>query len=391
MFFLSIETSCDETSISLLEGRQDSLQSPSSTFLQKINSLKVISQVISSQIEIHSQYGGVVPELAAREHTKNIHLVFTQMLGQIVAKIDQTDTPDFSSANLLKNPEIKNIFKDLSKIFVTTSPGLPSALKVGLEFARSLKFFLQSFGLSKNIELVEVNHLKGHLYSAFFGTRYANLALNDTQIFPHLHLLVSGGNTQLFLLNSDQKTELLGQTLDDAVGETLDKIGRMVGLRYPAGKLINQICQDKMENSLNLPIGMHNHSLDFSFSGLKTAVRYLVQKQTFESWKFEQLLRGEEIESLKSATGTSSKHLSFIYKLLVSSQTVIINQLSNKLKIAINQTNPASIGISGGVSANSLLRKEIQKLGVANIFYPDLSLTGDNATMIALAGIARDF
>jgi len=374
MYYLGVESSCDETSIAILKGEIDS---NSNSFVEYLNSFEILANSVSSQILVHQKYGGVVPEVGAREHANNIHIVYNQALAD---------------ANLTH----QELMTGLDKIFVTTNPGLVSALRVGLEFAKSLSFF---GGLSSNkiIEVVEINHLNGHLASSFYKQ---NLALNsgnkkdiypkNTDIFPNLHLLVSGGNSQIILLNSWNDKKIVGKTLDDAAGECFDKIGRMLGLKYPAGVIISQITSNsKSENLINLPVGMlKNSSLDLSYSGLKTAVRYLIEKQNFKSWKYQKELKKEELEYLLNPLNQEKiEHLEFIKKICISTQYVIIKQLQNKLNLAIKEFKPKSIGLSGGVSANQVLRNTLETNFKLPLFIAPKKLTGDNGAMIALAGL----
>lgn len=374
MYFLAVESSCDETSLAILEGNNKPQDFAS--FVDYINNFKVISSVISSQISTHIKYGGVVPEVGAREHAQNINLLFNELFRQI------------SPSESLQNLKDKYL-SSLNHIFVTSEPGLLSALRVGMEFAKSLSFFIQQkYGVNAPVHYV--NHLRGHLFSSFY-----NQKLFDNQnliIFPHLHLLVSGGNTQLFLLDKDLNQTLIGSTLDDAAGECLDKIGRMLGLPYPGGVWVSKISKTSNENPCNFPVSMaQSDNFDFSYSGLKTAVRYFLQNHQTSNWKIEQKLSSDEITTLIEGDLTSlNPELDLIYKTAVSAQTVVVQQLINKVKNGIKKFNPRSIGLSGGVSANQLLRNKLEALDINKVFLPDKGLTGDNAVMIALAGLATN-
>jgi len=367
MYYLGIESSCDETSIAILEGTINSTDR--SSILEYLNSFKIFANVVSSQILIHQKYGGVVPEIGAREHAKGIHTVYNQALEK---------------ANLKHLQLIQN----LDKIFVTTRPGLVSALRVGLEFAKIISFFIYQ-QTQKKVEIVEINHLDGHVASCFYGQE-----INMENIFPHLHLLVSGGNSQIILLQDFNNKKIVGKTLDDAAGECFDKVGRMLGLKYPAGVYISKIADlHKSENISNLPIGMiKDDSLNFSYSGLKTAVRYLIEKQNFKSWKYEQPLTEKELEYLlENKTSSKIDHLEFIKNICISTQYVIIKQLQNKLNLAIKEFEPKSVGLSGGVSANTLLRNSIENNSKIKVLIAPRNLTGDNGAMIALAGVTEMF
>ena len=223
-------------------------------------------------------------------------------------------------------------------------------------------------------------------------------------VFPNLHLLVSGGNSQLILLQNPFELKIIGQTLDDAAGECFDKTARMFGLSYPGGVSLAKIAGLDDSNYLNFPVSMKNNpELNFSFSGLKTAVRYFVQKNELLNYEeklseieLQELLNGDlktlttpkpSVSPLQKGYLQPKPKLILIKKLCISIQTVIVEQLIIKVKKAIKEHKPNSIGISGGVSANRLLRQKIQEIADGkSIFIPDLTLTGDNAVMIGLAG-----
>lgn len=396
MFVLGIETSCDETSLALLKSSNTREEILEKSFLDRVNSFEIVDNLVSSQIEKHSQFGGVVPEIGAREHLLSIF-------------------------ELLENLNHKNskFLSKLDQICVTTTPGLASALRVGIDFSKALEFFLKNnSSFTQKVKLCEVNHLHGHIVSCFYNQEKLqqnpqNISKNTLvsslkdlskpfpQIFPHLHLLVSGGNTQLILIKKWGEFEIVGQTLDDAVGECFDKVGRMLGLPYPGGVNIAKICDLEDFNYCNLPIGMKNKTLDFSYSGLKTATKYFLQEVVLdykEKKISEELLKKTleyEILNQKNPKNSGQKldiNQELIKKTCVSIQSVAISQLINKLKLGIQKFKPRTIGISGGVSANLLLRKKVNEVfEEQKIFYPDQSLTGDNAVMIALAGILNNY
>ena len=232
------------------------------------------------------------------------------------------------------------------------------------------------------------------------------ISISNQAIFPHLHLLVSGGNSQLLLLKSFSDWKIIGQTLDDAAGECFDKIGRMVGFQYPAGVSVARTAKLDDNNYLNLSVGMQRDGgYNYSFSGLKTAVRYMIQKSTIPGIKFEKALVSQEITELMQITNASDlenlnnpnkQKLEFIYQICCSVQAVVIKQLLNKFEKALKnnllENKIQSIGLSGGVSANLLLRQSLKELGdkyqIQYLFKPHLKLTGDNAIMIGLAGLA---
>jgi N6-L-threonylcarbamoyladenine synthase len=377
--YLAIETSCDETSLALLEGDIGDRQSHS--FYDFLNSFQVLSSVISSQIDIHAMYGGVVPEIGARQHADHIHLLFKSLLSQV--------TKDFSPDIELSDSE-KDLLNRVDKIFVTGEPGLVSALRVGIEFAKTVSFFI---GIQSNQppEVIKVNHLKGHTTSSFYKPSEKK-SIPDTDLFPHLHLLVSGGNSQLILMNSWSDWQIVGQTLDDAAGECLDKVGRMVGLPYPGGVYLAKIASYTDENVCNFPVSMKNDpNLNYSFSGLKTAVRYFLQDLEVADFKFEENLTDQEYKNLLEKNFDSSSKLQLVYNTCISAQSVVVTQLINKLEKGSLEFKPKSIGLSGGVSANLLLRSHFETLQkkhqINHVFFPNLALSGDNAIMIALAGL----
>ncbi len=372
MLFIAIETSCDETSICILQGDKNF---SGNSFYDYINSFEVKSSIISSQINIHKKYGGVVPEIGAREHSKQIHFVFRELVMKL-------EIPgDF-------NEKIKYLTENLQEIFVTTEPGLKSALRVGIEFAKSLRYYLEKES-GKKFPINNINHLNGHLISCFFDKNHK--FQKDNEIFPHLHLIVSGGNSQILVLDSASEWEIIGATLDDAAGESFDKIGRMLGLPYPGGVWISKIAGENYDNPMNFPIGMSkNKTIAYSFSGLKTSVRNYLEKPQIPGFDIEQKLTESELKLLVDSNSKLNPKLDFIKKVCISAQTVIIRQLTNKLSTAIIDRNIQSIGLSGGVSANPMLRKYIQNVDSnLPLLLPPMSLTGDNAVMIGLAGLSK--
>jgi N6-L-threonylcarbamoyladenine synthase len=381
--YLAIESSCDETSLAILQGQARSYQE--SEFYDYVNSFRVLASLISSQIDIHAEYGGVIPEIGARQHAQNIHPLFLSLLKQLSESQNKADV------NVLDDTEL-HILSRIEKIFVTTEPGLISALRVGMEFAKTLQFYIKN-KLKRDVDIVSVNHLKGHVLSSFYNLNTVTTNGVSRNLFPHLHLLVSGGNTQIILLKSPTEWEIVGQTLDDAAGECLDKIGRMLGLPYPGGVYLAKIAKSDTQNYLNFPIGMRqSQNLNYSFSGLKTAVRYYLQDLKMPEFKFEQKIDQQGLDILLSESkAIRSEKFDLIYKTCVSTQKVVVDQLINKLEVGVRDFKPLSIGVSGGVSANILLRSEIfnlqLKYSLEQIFLPPLSLTGDNAVMIAIAGL----
>ena len=314
---LAIESSCDETSAAVLSGQY------------------VLSNVIASQ-KIHSDYGGVVPELASREHQKNIVLVVDKALKD--AKLERSK---------------------IDAVAFTKGPGLMGALLVGVSFAKS-------FAQALSIPLIEVNHMEAHVLAHFINDKGGSY-FPDFPDFPFLCLTVSGGHTQIVKITHHLEMEVLGKTLDDAAGEAFDKSGMMLGLSYPAGPEIDNLAKLGDPKRFEFPIPKIQ-GLNFSFSGFKTAVLYFLQKQVKNDPEFIK-------ENLND--------------LCASIQHSIVQILMGKLKRASKETGIKTITIAGGVSANSQLRKQLILTGEKNrwkIFIPKVEYTTDNAAMIGIAG-----
>jgi len=322
MIILGIETSCDDTGIALVE-----CDPPSPRLWRAKQKCRILSNVISSQIKIHAPFGGVVPNLAARAHLKNIEPCLKETLKQA------------------GNPKI-----DL--IAVTQGPGLIPALLVGVNFAKALAY-------NWNLPIIGINHIEGHIYANW---------LNDSEIeFPVLCLVVSGGHTQLILMKNHGRYELLGETRDDAAGEAFDKVAKLLGLGYPGGPLISKHALEGNASAFDLPRPMINSKdFDFSFSGLKTAVLYKVRH-------FE--VRPQNAEPFQH-----------INDMAASFQQATIDVLVKKTIKAAKQHQPKTIILSGGVAANSELRKQMEK-AVKDLEIkfqmPDIKLCTDNGAMIA--------
>ena len=316
IYILGIESSCDDTSASI------------------IHNGKVLSNVIANQ-EIHAKYGGVVPELASRAHQQNIVPVVQQAIAQ---------------ANITK--------AQLSAIAFTKGPGLMGSLLVGTSFAKSL-----SLGL--NIPLIDVNHMQGHILAHFIEEE-------DCKIppFPFICLTVSGGHTQIVKINDYFEMEILGETIDDAVGEAYDKTAKILGLPYPGGPLVDKYAQ--LGNPKAFPFTKPKvGNLAFSFSGLKTQILYFIKKQLKENPDFI-------TENLND--------------ICASVQYTIVEVLMDKLKNAVKQTGIKHIAIAGGVSANSEIRKRLvlaQKHFGWTTYIPKFQYTTDNAAMIAITGYLK--
>jgi N6-L-threonylcarbamoyladenine synthase len=349
MIILGVETSCDETAIAVLGVKPR--QAPDVD-------ITVLSTVISSQVKLHSKYGGVVPHLAAREHEKNLPSVFMLALKKSGTMIN-----------------------DIDLIAVTRGPGLSPALWRGVNFANEL-----SEKFSKPI--AGVNHLEGHIYSNWLNSITANSKsqkinfkefsiskIRNSKIFPALNLIASGGHTELVLMADHGKYKLIGETLDDAVGEAFDKTARLLNLGYPGGAIVaKRASQRKFEFRISnfefaLPRPMiHSKNYNFSYSGLKTAVLYKIK----------------ELEEKKIKLTDK-----IINEICFEFQNAAIEVLIHKAEKAAKEYKVKSIMLSGGVSANNKLRSDLnqaaKRLGV-KYFQPDMKYTTDNAAMIALAG-----
>ena len=301
MIILGIESSCDESAVSICKDG------------------KILSNVISSQ-QVHNNYGGVVPEIASREHDR--------LLNHLVVK-------SINEANISLN--------NIEGIGVTKGPGLAGTLLTGVSFAKG-------FSQSINVPIIGINHLEAHIYANFLA--YPKLE------YPLVCLLVSGGHTQIWYIKNIFDYELLGDTRDDAAGEAFDKGARILGLGYPGGPVIEKIANKGNSNAINFPRAlMEKDNLEFSFSGLKTSLLYLVKK--------EQLFDVEDI--------------------VASYQKAILDVLVTKFLRAINIKKVNTCIIAGGVAANNCLRRLVNdKLdNRINVYYPDINLCTDNAAMIA--------
>lgn len=310
---LGIESSCDDTSAAVIQGK------------------KILSNVVSTQ-KIHQNYGGVVPELASRAHLQNIIPVVHQAI---------------QLANINK--------KAIDAISFTRGPGLLGSLLVGTSFAKSLS-------MSLNVPLIEVNHMQGHIFAHFIEDEF-----KENISFPFLCLTVSGGHTQIVQVNDYFDMEVLGETLDDAAGEAFDKIGKILGLEYPAGPTIDKLSQNGDKDKFKFPLPKLE-GIKFSFSGIKTSVLYFIQKEVQKNPVYIK----ENLEDI-----------------CASVQKTILSSLLDKLKLAIEITGIKNVAIAGGVSANLELRREIKKLELeknCKTFIPKFEYTTDNAAMIAVVG-----
>lgn len=316
---LAIDTSCDETSIAVTEGR------------------KVLSSIRNSQVDLHAEFGGVVPDISRRAHIENIQGVYEEALRKA-----------------------KKTIKEVDYIAATYGPGLAIDLEVGLQFGQKL-------AIENKLPFVPVNHMEGHLLSALTQNTKGKGA-DDSDIFPALGLLVSGKHTEIIMVKGIGEYEKIGQTLDDAAGEAFDKVGRMLNFGYPGGPVVSEFAKKGNAENIELPIPMkQSGDLNFSFSGLKTAALYMIRE-----------LREEH-----------EKDKVWVYDFCASFVNSVVTSLSLKLEEAI-QDNPdvKSILIGGGVVQSEYILKEIGKLARSyslNYLYPEKKYRSDNGAMIGIA------
>ncbi len=313
---LAIESSCDETACAILE-----------------NGRALLSSVVASQMEIHARYGGVFPEVASRQHVLSITSVVEQALTQ---------------AHLT--------LKDIDAIAVTQGPGLAGSLVVGMNMAKGL-------ALGSGLPLIGVNHLEGHLYSAWVYNSDERAPAEPQ--FPLMVLLVSGGHSELNLMTDHLTYQRLGSTLDDAAGEAFDKVARMLELGYPGGPAVQKAAEEGDPNRFKFPRAWLDGTWDFSFSGLKTSVLY-------------------EVRELQKKSGSLP-----VADLAASFQKAVIDVLYRKTMDAAREFGAKEILIAGGVSANRPLRQVFKAQTEFPVHIPPLSLCTDNAAMIASAGYYR--
>ncbi|HEY8444962.1 MAG TPA: tRNA (adenosine(37)-N6)-threonylcarbamoyltransferase complex transferase subunit TsaD [Bacilli bacterium] len=310
MIVLGVETSCDETAVAIVKDGKE-----------------ILSDVVYSQIKIHEKYGGVVPEVASRRHIKKIISVFDEAIKR---------------ANI--NP------KDIDLVAVTTHPGLIGSLLVGINAA-------EAFALAHGIKCIGVDHLTGHIYANYIESDFT---------FPLLALVVSGGHTELILMKDHYDFTVLGETLDDAVGEAYDKVGRVLGLTYPAGAKLDKLAHIG-KHSYHLPLSyLDKNDYNFSFSGIKSAVLNLINSLK---------MKGEEVN---------------VNDMACSFQESVVKVLVDKTIQAAKEYNVSHIIVAGGVAANSGLRAEMAKavsnLENVKLTVPSIKYCTDNAVMIAVSG-----
>lgn len=339
--FLALETSCDETSASIVSSDTDGIS--------------ILSNVVSSQIALHAPHGGVIPNLAAREHTKNINIVIKQALHE---------------ANISSS--------EIDVLAVTNAPGLIPALLVGTTTAKTLSWLWKK-------PLLGIHHLEGHIYANFITTEEYNLLKKDTrEIFPLLALIVSGGHTQLVLMKGHFQYEIIGETQDDAVGEAFDKTARLLGLGYPGGPEVSRCAQKAKEKTsplinISLPRPMiHKPNFNFSFSGLKTAVLTLVKRYRQEH----------------NLADTDTLDTPFINAVCAEFEQAAVDVLISKTLRALETYEIRTVVLAGGVSANTHLQKSLalairEKFPSIHFSLPPTHCITDNAAMIGAAAAMR--
>jgi N6-L-threonylcarbamoyladenine synthase len=320
MLVLGIETSCDETAAAVVR-----------------NGREIVSSVIASQITTHERFGGVVPELASREHLDKIVPIVEEALGR---------------ANL--RPQ------EIDGIGVTVGPGLVGSLLVGVSYAKAMAFALEK-------PLVGVNHIEGHIYSVAFE--------NPPVEYPALALIVSGGHTNLFYIPEPGKYKVVARTRDDAAGEAFDKVAKMLGLGYPGGPIIERLAREGNPRAVKFAIPRMGDGLpDFSFSGLKTAVT----KHARETGLHPVANGGEPSQEIKD--------------LAASFQNVVVNSLVGTMERVAKEYRPRTLIVAGGVACNGALRAASSKISMrmgVPVYFPSLHLSTDNAAMIAAAGTVK--
>jgi N6-L-threonylcarbamoyladenine synthase len=332
MRILGIETSCDETAAAVVE-----------------DNATILSSVVASQLATHGKYGGVVPELASREHLRAIVPVVRLALEQAQTGYD-----------------------NLSAIAVTEGPGLVGSLLVGITYAKSICF-------ARGIPLIGVNHIEGHIHAVILE------AAQEIE-FPAVALVVSGGHTHLFEIRDGGTYRLLGRTRDDAAGEAYDKVAKLLGFGYPGGPIIDQLAPHGDASAVKFTLArMKGNTLDFSFSGLKTAVlRWVEARDLTAEIELRRKLQNPDIEDWLRATPAATLGL------LASFQKTVIEELLRRAKVAVEQIGANSLIIGGGVACNAGLRSAARNTNLpCPVYFPSPGLSTDNAAMIAAAAFPK--
>ena len=339
MRILGIESSCDETAAAVVE-----------------DGTRVLSSVVASQLDTHGKYGGVVPELASREHLRAIVPVVRGALEQAATTLD-----------------------DLGAIAVTHGPGLVGSLLVGMTYAKALCF-------ARGIPLIAVNHIEGHIHAVVLEARQRGEAIE----LPALALVVSGGHTHLFEVSQNWHYRLLGRTRDDAAGEAYDKVAKLLGFGYPGGPVIDRLAAQGHPRAIRFTLAkMKGNALDLSFSGLKTAVLRWSQARDLsgEIAARRELMNSETTPSVEQWLTVTPKET---LDLLASFQHTVIEELLRRAEVSAEQVGARTVIISGGVACNSGLRAAAQQAALGcPVYFPSPELSTDNAAMIAGAAFPK--
>jgi len=354
MIILAIETSCDETAIAVLETKR--------------GKFRILSNIVASQIKTHAHWGGVVPNLAKREHQRNLPIVLKKALRKTGFAISNLQFPISKQILNSKSEIINSVFKKIDLIAVTIGPGLEPALWTGINFAQELAKKWKK-------PIIGINHLEGHIFSALLREENFEFRISNLE-FPVIALLVSGGHTELILMKNWLDYKIIGRTLDDAAGEAFDKVAKMLGLSYPGGPIVAKLAEERVTAPFTLPRPMINSkNYDFSFSGLKTAVLYKLRDLNFNNLK----------PSVKLIT---KKQIAYEFR------QAVIDVLISKTIRAAKEYKIKTIILGGGVTANQELRRQMSKaiqnqIPNSKFLIPNSEFTTDNAAMIALAAYFR--
>ena len=327
-YILGIETSCDETAAAVVE-----------------NGSHIRSSIVASQLDVHGKYGGVVPELASREHLRAIVPVVRQALEEAQADLDT-----------------------LAAIAVTAGPGLVGSLLVGVTYAKALCF-------ARGLPLIAVNHVEGHIHSVLLD--------NPELQFPALALVVSGGHTHLFEVREPGEYRLLGKTRDDAAGEAYDKVAKLLGFGYPGGPIVDKLAPYGNPRAVKFTLAkMKGNELDFSFSGLKTAVLRWTEQHDMA----EEIARRKQMRNPPDWLAVTPQAT---LDLLASFQYTVIEELLRRATAAAEQIGAESVIVAGGVACNAGLRKQAEQQTGLRFYFPSAGLATDNAAMIAAAAFPK--
>jgi N6-L-threonylcarbamoyladenine synthase len=332
---LAIESSCDETAAAVVEDAE-----------------RILSNVVASQFDVHAKYGGVVPELASREHLRAITPVVREAMEKAGVH-----------------------FPDLAAVAVTEGPGLVGSLLVGITYAKAICFV-------HGLPLIAVNHVEGHIHTVVMEHRQA-------LEFPAVALVVSGGHTHLFEVRGDGTYRLIGRTRDDAAGEAFDKVAKLLGFGYPGGPVIDMLAPHGDPKAIRFtPPNMKGNASDFSFSGIKTAVRYWTEARDIgaEIAARRALLRERSRPAVEDWLAVTPQTT---LDLLASFQHSVVEDLLHRASEAASQVGARSLIISGGVACNSGLRRAAEGRFTVPVFFPQAALSTDNAVMIAAAAFPK--